>query len=457
MRQTDFAQGSVYRNIWSLSLPLMAAQLANLLYSVVDRIYIGHMDGENSLALTGLGICFPIITIVAAFASLFGSGGAPLCSMELGKGNREEAQAIMGNSFVCLVASGAVLTVVCLVFHKPILYLFGASDVTYPYAAPYILWYLCGSVFVMIATGMNSFINCQGFGRVGMFTILLGAGANIVLDPLFIFVFHMGIQGAAIATVISQILSALWVLRFLTGKQALLRLEKRALKLDGSRVKRITALGLSGFVMQVTNGLVQMVCNASLQRWGGELYVGVMTVANTIREILTTPVMAFSSGAAPVMSYDYGARRYDRVKKAIRFMSAGCIIYTVTAWLILSLFTAPIIRLFSRDTALIQTGVPIIQLYFFGFFMMAFQFAGQNTFVALGKSRHAVFFSLFRKVIIVVPLTLLLPHFWGLKTNGVFLAEPVSNFIGGAACFITMLCTVLPELSEKRSKNSGKA
>lgn len=452
MHQTDFKEGSVSRNIWELSLPLMAAQLINLLYSVVDRIYIGHMGGENHLALTGLGLCFPVITIVAAFACLFGNGGAPLCSMELGRENRDEAEAIMGNSFTCLMIAGILLTTVGLIFHKPILYLFGASDATYPYAAPYMTIYLCGSVFVMIATGMNSFINCQGFGRVGMMTILLGAVVNIVLDPVLIFVFHMGVQGAALATVFSQFLSAAWVLRFLTSDKALLRLQKRTLRPKAPRVKKITALGMSSFVMQVTNGLVQMVCNASLQRWGGELYVGVMTVANTIREVLTTPVMAFSSGAAPVMSFDYGAGEYSRVKKAIRFVAVGCVLYTLAAWLIVSLFPGFVLRLFTGDAQLIQTGIGAIRLYFFGFFMMALQFAGQNVFTALGKSKNAIFFSLFRKVIIVVPLTLLLPNLWGLGVNGVFVAEPISNFIGGAACFITMLCVVLPELSGKQKQ-----
>lgn len=445
--QTDFSKGSVYKNILELAVPMTAAQLMNLLYNVVDRMYIGRIPGAGALALTGLGLCFPIIMMVSAFANLFGMGGAPLCSMERGRGNEDEAARIMGTSFTMMVICGLALTVIGLVFNRQILYAFGASDATYPYARDYIMIYLCGSIFVMISLGMNSFINSQGFGQTGMLTVALGAVANIALDPLFIFVFHMGVKGAAVATVISQVLSALWVLKFLTGEKSVLRLEPSVMKVHLKRLSEIVQLGLSGFIMSVTNSGVQVVCNATLQTYGGDLYVGVMAIMNSVREILSMPAMGITNGATPVLSFNYGAGEYGRVKKAIKFMAGVCVIYLTLAWLILIRFPEAFIRLFNSDPQLVQASVPSIELYFFGFFMMALQFSAQTTFVALGKAKQAVFFSLFRKAVIVIPLTIFLPRFWGLGIKGVFVAEPISNFVGGSASFITMLCLVMPELS----------
>lgn len=450
----NFAEGSIVSNILKLALPMTLAQLINVLYNVVDRIYIGRIPENATLSLTGLGLCLPIITIVSAFANLFGMGGAPLCSIERGKGNKEEAEAIMGNSFTMLVLSGVVLTVLCLMFKEPMLWLFGASKETLPYANDYITIYLLGSVFVMIGLGMNSFINSQGFARIGMATVLIGAIANILLDPLFIFVFHMGVKGAALATVISQFLSALWIFKFLTGKKAILRLRPEALRPRGFRIKKIVFLGLSGFTMSVTNSAVQIMCNATLQTYGGDLYVGVMTVLNSVREVISMPVSGLTNGVQPVIGFNYGAGEYGRVKKAIRFMSVVCIVYTVAAWGVLYLFPEFFIRIFNQDPQLIQAGVPAVHVYFFGFFMMSLQFAGQAVFTGLGKSKNAVFFSLLRKAIIVIPLTLWLPTLWNLGITGVFLAEPISNFIGGAACFITMLCTVWRELTRKERMNA---
>lgn len=442
----DFSKGSVSKNILSLALPMTLAQLINVLYNVVDRMYIGHIPDASTLALTGLGLTFPIITIITAFANLFGMGGAPLCSIARGQGDEEKAEKIMGNSFTMLILSGILLTILCLAFKKPVLYLFGASDQTFPYADDYITIYLLGSVFVMIGLGMNSFINSQGFGKIGMMTVLLGAIANIVLDPLFIFVFHLGVRGAALATIISQILSAVWVLKFLTGPCAIFRLKVTAMKLQRKLVQNICGLGLSGFIMAITNSAVQIVCNATLQSYGGDLYVGIMTVINSIREVLTMPVMGITNGAQPVLGYNYGAGEYDRVKKGIRFMSIVCIAYTILAWITTMLIPEYLIHLFNSDSELIAKGVPSLHIYFFGFFLMSLQFSGQSAFVALGKSRQAVFFSLFRKVVIVIPLTLWLPTIFQLGVNGVFWAEPVSNLIGGTACFVTMIITILHTL-----------
>lgn len=448
--ENDFSRGSIARHIFGLALPMTVAQLINVLYSVVDRIYIGHLPHASAQALTGIGLCLPIITIISAFANLFGMGGAPLCSIARGGHEEKRAQNVMGNSFSMLIVSGAVLMVLCLIFKRPILYLFGASSDTFSYADQYITIYLIGTLFVMTSLGMNNFINAQGFGRMGMLTVLLGAVMNIILDPIFIFVFGLGVRGAAIATVISQGASAVWVLRFLTGKKALLRLTRESLKLNFALVKEITLLGTSGFVMSVTNGTVQIVCNAVLARHGGDLYVGIMTVINSVREIITMPVTGLTSGAQPVIGYNYGAGCYKRVKSAIKFMTAGCIIFSVVMWAVLFFEPRFFLHLFTQEQELIAKGIPAMRIYFCGIFMMSLQFAGQSTYVALNRPKQAVFFSLFRKVIIVVPLTLLLPMVGDLGTNGVFLAEPISNVIGGTASFATMLVTVWPALKGKK-------
>lgn len=446
--KNDFSQGSIAGNIMGLALPMTLAQLINVLYSIVDRIYIGHIPHTSAEALTGIGLTLPIITIITAFANLFGMGGAPLCSIARGAHEEEKAKKVMGNSFSMLLLTGVALMFLSLVFKKPLLYLFGASNVTFPYADSYITIYLFGTIFVMISLGMNNFINAQGFGRMGMLTVILGAVTNIILDPLLIFVFHMGVRGAAIATVISQGLSAIWVLKFLTGEKAILTLDRSSMRLKKSFVKEITALGTSGFVMSVTNGAVQIVCNATLSRYGGDLYVGIMTVINSVREIITMPVTGLTSGAQPVISYNYGAGCYDRVKKAIKFMSGSCIIFTCLMWAVLFFAPAFFLGLFTSEPELIQAGVPAMRIYFCGIFMMALQFSGQSTYVALNRARQAVFFSLFRKVIIVIPLTLLFPMINGMGTAGVFWAEPVSNAIGGTASFVTMLITVWPALKD---------
>ena len=448
--KNDFSKGSVVKNILNLAVPMTLAQLINVLYNIVDRIYIGRIPDHATLSLTGIGLSLPMITMVTAFANLFGMGGAPLCSIERGRGNLEEAEKIMGNSFSMMMLFGVLLTGFGLLFKKPLLYAFGASDATWPFADAYITIYMLGSIFVMVGLGMNSFINSQGFGRIGMCTVLLGAAANLVLDPIFIFGLDMRIRGAALATVISQALSAAWILWFLTGKKAILRLKLSCMKPEFKRIKEITALGMSGFTMAITNCTVQVVCNATLQVYGGDLYVGIMTVINSLREVAIMPVHGVTNSAQPVMGFNYGAREYKRVKKAIVFTSVFSIFYTTLVWALLHGFPEFFIRMFNQDPALIEAGIPALRLYFFGFFMMSLQFAGQAVFVALGKSRQAVFFSIFRKVVIVTPLTLFLPSLLHMGTDGVFIAEPISNFVGGAACFGTMMLTVWRELTRKQ-------
>lgn len=454
----DFSKGSVAGNILRLALPMTVAQLINVLYSVVDRMYIGRLPDAAGNALTGLGLTFPIISIVTAFANLFGMGGSPLFSIERGRGNLEKAREILGNTFALLVGTGAALTVVILLIKRPLLYAFGASDATYPYADGYITIYLLGSVFVMVSLGMNQFINAQGFGRKGMMTVLIGAVTNIVLDPLFIFVFDMGVQGAALATIISQFLSALWAFSFLRGKKALIRLEWPCLKLRLQLVWQILSLGFSSFVMAITNSIVQVACNSTLQAFGGDLYVGVMTIINSVREVVSTPINGVTDAGQPVVGFNYGAQEYRRVRQGILFTTIVCVIYTTAVWLLLFLFPRFFIGLFSSEADMVEAAVPSMHIYFFGFFMMSLQMAGQSAAVALGRSKQAVFFSLFRKVVIVAPLTLLLPHLFGLGVTGVFLAEPISNFIGGGACYITMLLTIWREMVRKeKEKRAGAA
>lgn len=449
--KNDFSKGNIVGNILKLAVPMTLAQLINVLYNIIDRIYIGRIPENSTLALTGLGLCLPIISIVIAFANLFGMGGAPLCSIERGRGNEEEAEKIMGNSFILLIAFGIALTAIGLLFKKPMLYLFGASDQTYPFASQYISIYLLGSVFVMTGLGMNSFINSQGFGTIGMTTVLVGAAANILLDPIFIFALDMGVKGAAFATIISQFLSALWIVLFLTGEKTILRLKLSAFRLKRHRVKSITALGMSGFTMSITNSLVQIMYNSSLQHYGGDLYVGVMTVINSVREVISMPVSGVTNGSQPVMGFNYGAGEYKRVKQAIKFTSLVAISYTTAMWVLVHRFPEFFIRIFNQDGQLLKAGIPSMRIYYFGFFLMSLQFAGQSVFVALGKAKRAVFFSIFRKVVIVIPLIILLPLVLGNGVYGVLMAEPVSNLIGGGACFTTMLATVWPELNRKKS------
>ncbi|MDO5547296.1 MAG: MATE family efflux transporter [Eubacteriales bacterium] len=436
---SDFSKGKISTNIIRLAIPITLAQLVNILYNIVDRVYIGRFMEHSTTALTGVGICFPIVTIIVSFANLIGTGGGPLFSIERGKKNDEEAEAIMGNSLTLLFGISVFLTIFGLLLRRPLLYALGASDVTFPYANAYITIYLLGTLFVMTSLGMNSFINAQGFGKTAMLTILIGAVLNIALDPVLIFALHLGVRGAAWATVLSQLAAAIWTLRFLTGRKTLLRLRVCNLRCRKTRVRRILSLGLSGFTMGATNSLVQICCNASLGTFGGDLYVGAMTIINSVREILSLPVTGVVNSAQPVIGYNYGAQEHDRVCQAIRFTAILLFCYTLIAWSLVSLFPAFFIHIFNTDLELTSVTIPSMHVYFFGFCFMAFQFSGQTTFLALGKSRFSLFFSLLRKVFIVIPLTLLLPHLGGLGTTGVFLAEPISNVCGGLASFTTML------------------
>lgn len=389
-KTTDFSQGKVWQNIVAQSIPLILAQLVQLLYNVVDRIYIGHLPGADSMALTGIGLVFPLTTLIAALTFLFGTGGTPLFSIARGAGQEERAGKILGNTFSLLLGTSVVMFFFCYLFRRPVLYLFGASDASYLYADAYLKIYLWGTPFTMLATGLNGFINAQGFPRMGMMTTLLGALLNLVLDPVFIFGLDMGVGGAALATVISQAVSCIWVLWFLTGKKALLPMKKTDLRVDGKLAKEIMALGMAGFIMQGTNCLVQVVCNATLKVYGGDLYVGVMTVINSTREILALPVSGITSGAQPVLGYNYGAKAYGRVRQGIRFTAALGIGYTLFAWLLVILTPHLLLSIFTEDAAMIEAGVGAMRLYFFGFFLYGVSVYGAVCLYRVGgfASRH---------------------------------------------------------------------
>ena len=447
MVKNDFSKGPMWKCIAAQAAPLMLAQLVQLLYNIVDRIYLGHLGDQNSLALTGVGLVFPIVTLITAFSALFGMGGVPLFSIARGEGKEEKARNIMGNSFALLLVGAAVLTAFGYLFSKPILFAFGAGEESYVYAREYLRIYLAGTVFAMISAGMNGYINAQGFPKIGMLSVVVGAATNILLDPVFIIWFDMGVSGAALATVISQAVSAAWVLRFLFGGKPDISLSSKTVRIDSAVTKEICRLGTSNFVMSGTNCLVQVACNSTLQAYGGDIFIGVMTVTNSVREIFHLPVSGLMGGAQPVISFNYGAGAYGRVKEAIRFNTVIGVVYTMISWLFVVLFPEFWFRIFSDDLTLMQTGVPMLRIYFFGFVFMSLQFAGQSVFQALGDAKHAIFFSLLRKAFIVVPLTLLLPAV-GFGVKGVFLAEPVSNIIGGLASYLTMRATVFKKLEE---------
>ena len=448
MKRVDFENGTVTGNILEAALPMLVAQILNLLYNIVDRIYIARIAEVGTAALGAVGLCFPLIVIITAFANLFGNGGAPLFAIQRGQKDERKAVAIMNTSFTMVCASAIVLMVIGFLFARPILILFGASDNSLVYALPYMMIYLLGTLPSMVAVGMNPFINAQGYSLIGMCSVAVGAGANLLLDPLFIFGLGFGVCGAAIATVLSQCLSAIFVFYFLTKKSELKvrLLKKNEIAACMGYAKNIISLGMAGFIMQLTNSLVTICCNNVLSVTGGDIYISVMTIVSSVRQLVETPIHAMSEGSSPILSYNYGARRPIRVRKAGMVMGAMILAYSAVIWSIIILEPRPLIRIFSSDAQLIKDAVPALNQYFAAFIFMDLQYMGQTVFKSLNKKKQAIFFSLLRKVFIVVPRTYLMPYALHMGTDGVFLAEPVSNVIGGALCFATMLITVLPEL-----------
>lgn len=447
--QNDFSKGNIPAVVMRMALPLIAAQLVNVLYNVVDRIYIGHIPNVGSMALTGVGIALPVISILSAFAGLFGQGGAPLCSMARGRGDNDEASRVMGNAFSMLLVSSVALGLLTWAFLDPVITVFAAGKEASSYAREYLAVYLIGTTFSFVSLGMNVYINAQGFATRGMLTVLLGAAANIVLDPLFIFAFRMGVRGAAAATVLSQALSAAWCFLFLRSSKTPLELSWRTMAPRKKIMGRIMSLGVADFVMGATNSAIQTVANRQLGLYGGDLYVGSITVVNSLRTIFTEIIHGFGSGIQPVLAFNYGAGQKKRVLETIRFSTLGAAVFSLLVWTVFMLFPEPLIRIFTPDEALIAVAVRAVRIYFCGFVFMSLQFVAQNSFRSLGKARQAIFFSLLRKIVLVVPLMLLLPGVFGLGADGVYWSEPISDLLGGGAAFTTLMLTVYRPLAKE--------
>lgn len=428
----------------SLAIPTVMAQLVNLLYNIVDRIFVGRIPGVGTQALAGLGVTFPIVVLAAAFANLVGMGGAPRAAIAMGQKDNEKAEKIMGNSLMLLLLFSAFLMLFFYVGKVPILERFGASENTLPYADSYLSVYLLGTVFVQIALGLNTFITNQGFGKVSMATVCIGAVTNIVLDPVFIFGFNMGVKGAALATVISQAVSAVWVLRFLTGKKTLLKLYKKNLRLDGWIVWSIISLGIAPFIMTGTECLIQLTFNSGMLKYGDDEYVAVMSILFSLNQMLSMPLQGFAMGAQPIISYNYGAKEYERAKKTFHIIFTVMFFGMFTAVVGMELFPKVFIGIFTKDPALIAKGAPVLQVFMAGMSLMGAQLACQQTFLALGKSVISMCMAMLRKIVLLIPLALFLPHVAGLGLWGLMLAEPVSDAVAATTT------SILFKISSKR-------
>ena len=427
--RNEMATGSIPKLMAKLAIPAVVAQIINLLYNVVDRIYIGHIPEIGAAALTGVGLFVPILMIINAFAMLAGSGGAPRAAIFMGKKDNESAEKIVGNSFSLLMCFAVVLTILFYILAPTLLRLFGASDVTLPYAVDYARIYILGSVFVLIVMGMNPFITTQGFSKISMLTTIIGAVINIVLDPIFIFVFDMGVKGAALATVLSQAVAAVWILHFLTGKKTVLRLKKCNMKLQKEVFLPCMGLGISTFVMLTTESLLSISFTTSLSRYGGDLAVGAMTIITSVSQLVMMPVQGICQGGQPIISYNFGAGNADRVKKAFWAQFKVCVLYTVLFWLCLMILPQIFAGMFTSDTALVEYTTWALRIYMAGIFALGFQLACQQSFMALGQAKISLLLACLRKLILLIPLIFLLPLFFENKVFAVFLAEPVSDII----------------------------
>lgn len=425
------ATGSIPKLMVTLGLPSMVAQFINVLYNMVDRMYIGHIEGAGDLALTGLGLCFPIITLISAFSSFIGMGGAPLAAIEMGRGNQRKAERILSNGVTVLICFSVLLTLFFMVFQRPLLYLFGASDNTIVYSQQYLSIYLCGTIFVQLALGLNPYITCQGRAKIAMMSVIIGAVLNIILDPIFIFGLHMGVRGAALATIISQAVSAIWIAIFLTGEQTTLRIRRKYLKPRLSIVQKVMLLGIAPFIMQSTESLISIVLNKSLSVYGGDLYVGSLTIMQSVMQLMLVPMQGFSQGCQPITSYNYGAQNFDRVKKTVRILLTITFSMTVVGCALTMLFPGFFARIFTTHEELIQLVEKVMPIYMGGIWMFGIQNGCQSTFLGLGQAKISLFLALLRKIILLIPLALILPHFMGVM--GVYWAEPISDILA-ATC-----------------------
>ena len=435
-KSVDLGSGKVSRLLFSLALPTITSQIVNMLSNLVDRIYIGHMkpvDTVGALALTGVGVCLPIIMIISAFAALVGMGGAPRASIQEGRGDPEGSQRIMGNSFTLLVITAVVLTVVFQSFAEPLLLTFGASGNTIGYALDYLKIYTMGTLFVQVTLGMNAYITAQGFTTVSMKTVLIGAGLNTLLDPIFIFGFGLGVRGAALATILSQAVSAAWVLRFLTGPKTKWRLRREDLRPRPKVFLPCLALGLSPFIMQSTESLIAVCFNSSLLKYGGDLAVGAMTVLTSMMQFAMMPLQGLTQGCQPIISYNFGARNARRVKDAFVCLLKSCVVYSAVLWAAVQLFPRVFVQIFNNTPELVDYAAWALRIYMGTTCLFGVQIACQQTFVALGNAKTSLFLAVLRKIILLIPLIYILPNFFADKTFAVFLAEPAADFLAVTA------------------------
>ena len=440
--------------LFSLAVPAITAQVVNMLYNIVDRIYIGHIPEIGTAALTGVGITFPIITLISAFSSLVAMGGAPRASIAMGEGNKKRAEQILGNCFTALLCVSVILTAVFLIFQQPILWAFGASENTIGYATSYMNIYVCGTIFVQIALGMNMFITSQGFAKTSMLTVVIGAALNIALDPLFIFVFNMGVQGAAIATVLSQAVSATWVLLFLLGKRTNLRIKASCMVIQWKILLPVFALGVSPFIMQSTESLLSVVLNTSLLRYGGDTAVGAYTVIASIMQVINLPLQGLTQGAQPITSFNYGARNMARVRKSIRMLLTCTLTYSILFWLCIMLFPQVFVGIFTSDPELMDTAVWAVRIFLFGVFAFGAQTGFQQSFLALGQAKASLLLALLRKIVLLIPLIYILPLLFTDKLLGVFVAEPIADILAASTTTISFLLWARKNLRDKKPKKA---
>lgn len=431
-KEADLGNDKISGLLFKLALPAILAQLINLLYNMVDRMYIGHIKDVGGAALTGVGVTMPVIMCISAFAALVSMGGSPRASIMMGKGKKDEAERILGNCTSMLIITAIILTVIVQFFGRDILMLFGASENIIPYAWDYIQIYSLGTIFVQLALGLNAFINAQGFAKTGMLTVVIGAVCNIILDPIFIFGFHMGVRGAAFATILSQGVSCIWILKFLMSDKTTLLLKRKNMRLERKIIFPCIALGVSPFIMQFTESILNICFNTSLLKYGGDVAVGAMTILSSIMQFSMLPIQGLTQGAQPIVGFNFGAKKIDRVKQTFRLLLLSCMIFTTCIWLVCMFAPEVFIKIFTNDTELVEFTKWAVHIYMALAMIFGIQIACQQTFIALGNAKTSLFLACLRKIILLIPLIYILPCFFENKVMAVFLAEPVADFIAVA-------------------------
>lgn len=453
-QEVDLGKEPVGHLLFILAVPAITSQVVNALYNMVDRMYIGHIPEVGSAALTGVGICFPIIMIISAFAYLFGMGGAPRASIFMGKKDNDTAEKILGNCTTSLMIIAVLLTVLVLIFQEPLLYLFGASENTIGYAMDYMTIYAIGTIFVQLTLGLNAFISAQGFSKISMLTVVIGAVTNIVLDPIFIFGLNMGVQGAAVATVMSQALSAIWAFWFLSGKNTILKLKRENLKINFHILLPCIALGVAPFAMQATESVLVLCFNSSLLKYGGDLAVGAMTILSSVMQFAMLPLQGLTQGGQPIISYNYGAKQGDRVQKAFKLQTISCFSYSSILWLLIMIFPSLFVAIFTSDSQLTEITIWALRIYMAGVLLMGIQISCQQTFIAFGNSKKSAFLAVFRKILVLIPLIYILPMFISDQVFAVFLAEPIADTIAVLTTSTMFYFEMKNKMKEMQTKQS---